>query len=45
MTAKDQTPEEIRAADRKADARAILIIFTALVLGAIHFASGWTFHF
>jgi hypothetical protein len=30
-------------ADRKADVIGILVIFTALVLGAIHFISGWTF--
>jgi hypothetical protein len=29
--------------DRKADARAVLVIFVALVLGAVHFVSGWTF--
>jgi hypothetical protein len=32
-----------RAGDRKADVQAILVIFTMLVLGAIHFVSGWTF--
>jgi hypothetical protein len=29
--------------DAKVDNRAILVIFTALVLGAVHFISGWTF--
>ena len=32
-----------RPADRKADVRAILVVFAVLVLGAIHFVSGWTF--
>ena len=32
-----------RDADRKADIRAILVIFGALIAGAIHFVSGWTF--
>jgi hypothetical protein len=41
----DKTPEEIAAEDRKADVVAIVIIFTALVLGALHFASGWNFDF
>ena len=31
--------------DRKADAWAVLVIFAALVLGAVHFMSGWTFDF
>ena len=30
------------AEDRKTDAWAVLIIFSALVLGAVHFISGWT---
>lgn len=29
--------------DRKVDAWAVLTIFTVLVLGAVHFVSGWTF--
>jgi hypothetical protein len=29
--------------DRTVDAWAVLAIFTALVLGAVHFVSGWTF--
>lgn len=45
MATPDKTPEQIAAEDRKADVIAVLVIFTALVLGAIHFASGWTFHF
>lgn len=40
-----QTPEQLAEGDRKADLVAILVIFTALVLGAVHFISGWTFHF
>lgn len=31
--------------DRKADAWAVMIIFWALVAGAVHFVSGWTFDF
>jgi hypothetical protein len=31
--------------DRKVDAWAVLVVFVALVLGAVHFVSGWTFHF
>ena len=31
------------AEDRKTDAWAVLTIFSALVLGAVHFISGWTF--
>lgn len=45
MATPDKTPEQIAEEDRKADLIAVLVIFTALVLGAIHFASGWTFHF
>jgi hypothetical protein len=30
--------------DRKVDAWAVLVVFTTLVLGAVHFISGWTFH-
>ena len=29
--------------DRQVDARAVLVVFTALVLGALHFVSGWVF--
>jgi hypothetical protein len=45
VSARDKTPDELAAEDRKADLKAILIIFIALVLGAIHFVSGWTFDF
>ena len=45
MSASDKTPEQIAAEDRKADVIAIIIIFTTLVLGALHFASGWKFDF
>ncbi len=31
--------------DRKADAWAVMIIFWALVAGAVHYVSGWTFDF
>lgn len=43
MSATDKTPEELAADDRKADVRAIIVVFTCLVLGALHFVSGWTF--
>ena len=43
MSSADKTPEQIAAEDKKADVIAIIIIFTALVLGALHFVSGWTF--
>lgn len=45
MRPNDQTPEQLAAADRKADVIGILVIFTALVLTALHFVSGWTFDF
>lgn len=45
MSHQEQTPEQLAKADRKADLVAIVIIFTTLVLGAVHFISGWTFHF
>jgi hypothetical protein len=32
-----------REDDQRMDARALLVIFTMMVLGAIHFVSGWTF--
>ena len=37
--------DESQVADASADAKAILIMFVALVLFAVHFASGWTFDF
>lgn len=43
MSGHDLSPEQLADADRKADVRAILVIFTAMVLGAVHFISGWTF--
>ncbi|MEZ5557415.1 MAG: hypothetical protein R3E86_02570 [Pseudomonadales bacterium] len=30
-------------ADRKADLRAILVVFVTIVVGAVYFASGWHF--
>lgn len=45
MSSHSETPEDVTAADRKADVKAILVIFTAMVLGAVHFISGWTFDF
>jgi len=43
------TPQEVQDSksdeDRKADAWAVLVIFVALVLGAVTFISGWTFDF
>ena len=42
----DSQPEgDYADEDRKADAWAVLTIFTALVLGAVHFMSGWKFDF
>jgi hypothetical protein len=41
-SAKDQDSAE---ADRKADVKAILVVFVCLVLAAVYFASGWTFDF
>jgi hypothetical protein len=41
-----ETSERIdaeRPADQKADAWGILVIFIAIVAGAVHFISGWTF--
>lgn len=45
MSAEHQTPEQAAAADRKADVKAILVIFTTMVLMALHFVSGWKFDF
>jgi hypothetical protein len=42
---RERSPEEIAEADHKADLKAIIVIFVALVLGAVHFISGWTFDF
>jgi hypothetical protein len=39
----ENSPDDSNAADRKADVIGILVIFTALVLVAVHFISGWTF--
>jgi hypothetical protein len=39
----ENPPEDSGAADRKADLIGILVIFSALVLMALHFVSGWTF--
>lgn len=45
MTDTDPADASLDAADRKADARALLVIFCTLVVGAVHFISGWTFDF
>jgi hypothetical protein len=45
MASHDDSPEQAAAADSRADIKAILLIFVALVLGAVHFVSGWTFDF
>jgi hypothetical protein len=34
-----------RKGDSRADLIAIIVVFTMLVLGAVHFISGWTFDF
>jgi hypothetical protein len=44
--AETETPDRIeseRAADSKADVWSAFVVFSMLVLGAIHFVSGWTF--
>jgi len=35
--------EDQQAGDRKADLIGIMVIFSCLVMAAIHFVSGWTF--
>jgi hypothetical protein len=35
--------ETEREADNRVDAKAILVVFCALVAAAVHFVSGWTF--
>ncbi|MFV2090220.1 MAG: hypothetical protein ACC642_06165 [Pseudomonadales bacterium] len=42
MESTDRIEAE-RASDNKADVIAIIVIFAALVAGAVHFISGWTF--
>ena len=41
----EQVSEPDNGADRRADLRALLTIFCAMVLSAVHFISGWTFDF
>ena len=42
----ESTQDDAEAeADARADNWAIVIIFTALVLAAVHFISGWRFDF
>jgi len=41
MASEHLDPEALAAADRKADVKGILIVFTVLVLGAVYFMSGW----
>ena len=43
MTDAEPADANLEAEDRKTDLRALLVIFAALVLGAVHFMSGWTF--
>ena len=44
MEQKPEFDEEaLKEADNQADARAIVIIFCAIVAFAVFFASGWTF--
>jgi hypothetical protein len=38
-----ETSHDQELDDRKVDSRGALVIIIALVLGAVHFASGWTF--
>ena len=42
METSDRIESE-RDSDNATDARAILVVFCAVVLGAVHFVSGWTF--
>lgn|GEM_PF-6043557 len=35
--------EAEREEDQRVDAKALLVIFTALVLGVVFYISGWTF--
>ncbi len=45
-TMNDTPTDDSRSdSDRKADAWAVMIIFWALVAGAVHYVSGWTFDF
>lgn len=37
----DVQTEQLAEADRRADVKGILIIFIALVAGAVYFVSGW----
>jgi hypothetical protein len=41
----EQVSEPDNGADRRADLRALVTIFCATVLSAVHFISGWTFDF
>ncbi|MFU8817320.1 MAG: hypothetical protein ACNA7W_18385 [Pseudomonadales bacterium] len=41
MALNENPPEDNDDADRKADVIAIMVIFSALVLAAVHFISGW----
>ena len=43
MTDAEPAETTLQAEDRKSDLRALLVIFAVLVLGAVHFISGWTF--
>ncbi len=42
---EDQPQSEDAGGDLKADVRAILVMFSAAVLMAVHFVSGFTFDF
>jgi len=39
---KQVVVEDMQAADRATDVKGILIVFAAVVLGAVYFISGWT---
>jgi hypothetical protein len=43
VASNEQDSHDRSAADRKADVIGILVIFSVLVLMALHFVSGWTF--
>lgn len=45
-SAVEPSPDsQIADADNRADAKVVIVMFVALVLFAVHFASGWTFDF
>ena len=41
----EETQNNVEAEDSKADLKAVLIVFTTLVVMAVHFVSGFSFDF